>query len=102
MEAYDIAVETIIGNVFFRLDIIESFGTGIKRIKNSYRKSKKKPIFKIYENSVEITLPVISGLEELSDDQNLAYSISVVPYHLTKKSCLKPKIITMKSKRMVS
>lgn len=50
----------IIGNVFFRLDIIESFGTGIRRIISSYRKSKKKPIIKIYENSIEITLPTIS------------------------------------------
>lgn len=64
----------IIGNVFFRLDIIESFGTGIRRIKNSYKSSKKKPVFKIYENSIEVTLPVISGIEELSEDQNLVYS----------------------------
>lgn len=64
----------IIANVFFRLDIIESFGTEIRRIKNSYRHSKKKPIFKVFENSVEITLPVISDLEELSDDQNALYS----------------------------
>ncbi len=63
----------VIGNVFFRLDIIESFGTGIRRIKNSYRKSNKKPLFKIFENSIEISLPVISGIEELSDDQNLVY-----------------------------
>lgn len=64
----------IIGNVFFRLDIIESFGTGIRRIKNSYKDSKKKPIFRVYQNSIEITLPIISELEELSDDQNLVYS----------------------------
>lgn len=64
----------IVGNVFFRLDIIESFGTGIRRIKNSYKSSRKKPLFKIYENSIEITLPFISGVEELSDDQNLIFS----------------------------
>lgn len=64
----------IIGNVFFRLDIIESFGTGIRRIKNAYSSSKKKPLFKVYENSLEVTLPIISGLEALTDDQNLIYN----------------------------
>lgn len=64
----------VIGNVFFRLDIIESFGTGIRRIKSSYRNSKKKPTFMIYENTVEIRLPVISELEELTNDQNLIYN----------------------------
>ncbi|MGX7072529.1 RNA-binding domain-containing protein [Helcococcus kunzii] len=64
----------IIGNVFFRLDIIENFGTGIRRIKNAYTSSKKKPLFKIYENSLEVILPIISGLEGLTDDQNLIYN----------------------------
>lgn len=64
----------VIGGVFFRLDIIESFGTGIRRIKSSYRDSKKKPTFNIYENSIEITLPIISGLEDLTDDQNIIYT----------------------------
>ncbi|QUY65616.1 AAA family ATPase [Helcococcus kunzii] len=64
----------VIGNVFFRLDIIESFGTGIRRIKNSYISSKKKPLFTIYDNLVEIRLPIISGLEELTEDQNLIYN----------------------------
>lgn len=64
----------VVGNVFFRLDIIESFGTGIRRINNAYRKSNKKPNFKIYDNSIEITLPTFSGLEELTADENLIYN----------------------------
>lgn len=64
----------IIGNIFFRLDIIESFGTGMRRIKNAYASSKKKPLFKFYENSLEVTLPIISGLEVLTDDQNRIYN----------------------------
>lgn len=59
----------IIGNIFFRLDIIESFGTGIKRIINSYSKSHKKPIFNIFNNSVEIKLPVMSKADKLTNDQ---------------------------------
>ena len=37
----------IIGNIFFRLNIIESFGTGIRRIINSYKNLVKNPSFKI-------------------------------------------------------
>ena len=49
----------IIANIFYRLGIIEKFGTGIKRIKYEYRESFVKPAFEIYENSIRITLPVI-------------------------------------------
>ena len=49
----------IIANIFYRLGIIEKFGTGIKRIKYEYRESFVKPAFAIYENSIRITLPVI-------------------------------------------
>ena len=49
----------IIANIFYRLGIIEKFGTGIKRIKYEYRESLVKPAFEIYENSIRITLPVI-------------------------------------------
>lgn len=63
----------VIGGIFYRLNIIESFGTGIRRIKRAYENSSKKPVFKIYANSLEVTLPVISGIEELSEDQRMVY-----------------------------
>ena len=44
----------IIGNVFFRLDIIERYGTGIQRIQEAYRNSVIKPQFDISENSIRI------------------------------------------------
>ena len=50
----------IIGNVFFRLHLIERFGTGIIRINESYKNSIIKPKFEVYENSIKISLPVIS------------------------------------------
>ena len=49
----------IIANIFYRLGIIEKFGTGIKRIKYEYRENFVKPSFEIYENSIRITLPII-------------------------------------------
>lgn len=59
----------IVANVFFRLRLIESFGTGILRIKNAYRHSKKKPRFKIDENVIVVTLPLVDENAELSDDE---------------------------------
>lgn len=63
----------IIGNIFFRLNIIESFGTGIKRIKEAYKDSRKNPSFKIFDNSIEVRLPVISGVEDLNNDEQMVY-----------------------------
>lgn len=56
----------IIGNVFFRLKYIEKFGTGILRINHAYEESIKKPIYKIFENSIMITLPVIETRGKLT------------------------------------
>ena len=59
----------IIGNIFFRLNIIESFGTGIRRIINSYKNLVKNPTFKIFDNSIEVKLPVVSNVYNLSNDE---------------------------------
>ncbi len=47
----------ILANIFFRLNYIEMFGTGILRIKQIYQDSTFKPDFKIYENSIKVILP---------------------------------------------
>ncbi len=60
----------IIGNLFLRLRLIERFGTGIRRIIESYQQSVKKPIFDIHENSIHIVLPVIQIQSSLTPDEN--------------------------------
>lgn len=60
----------IISGVFYRLGIIERFGTGIGRIKYEYEKSVSKPIFDISSNNIEITLPVIGNFKtNISSDE---------------------------------
>lgn len=49
----------IIAGVFYRLDIIEKFGTGITRINKEYENSISKPSFDISKNNICIRLPVI-------------------------------------------
>ena len=48
----------IIANVFFRLNLIEQFGTGIKRIIDSYKHYKIMPSFDIQKHQIRIILPV--------------------------------------------
>lgn len=49
----------VITMVFFRLGLIEHFGTGIKRIIQSYQSVSESPSFMIYPTSVKVILPVV-------------------------------------------
>lgn len=57
-----------IGNVFFRLGYIEMFGTGIGRIIENYELFSQKPTFEVFDNSVSVTLPIISFNYSISTD----------------------------------
>lgn len=64
----------ILANVFYRLGLIEQFGTGIRRIISSYQGSVIQPNFKIFENSIVIILPVLqSAPVNLSKDEGEIY-----------------------------
>lgn len=64
----------IVANLFYRLDIIEKFGTGIKRIKDAYQETYTSPIFKITENFITVVLPVI-GQSNLTEDEKLLFEL---------------------------
>lgn len=67
----------IVCSVFFRLKLIEKFGTGIRRIKSAYKDSTVKPNFSIGENSIQVTLPVLSVSKEVSaNEQKILDSLS--------------------------
>lgn len=65
----------ILGNVFFRLGLIERFGTGVLRIRECYKHSAAKPEFKVSENSICVTLPVLQDTASLSEDALRIYQI---------------------------
>lgn len=65
----------IVANVFYRLGIIEAFGTGIHRIKAAYESSASKPRFLIGENSITVSLPVLKENLALSDDERFVYDL---------------------------
>lgn len=56
----------VISNVMQTLEIIERFGTGIRKINNAYLAYEKKPHFIIKENFIKVILPNV-----LFDDENM-------------------------------
>jgi len=65
----------ILGSVLFRLNIIEQFGTGIRRIKLSYGERDSRPSFAVTDGSITVTLPVVDIAPELDADEKSVYAI---------------------------
>jgi ATP-dependent DNA helicase RecG len=65
----------IIANVFFRLNLIEQFGTGIRRINESYLQYRCKPYFEVCSSQIRIFLPVTNF-----DYQRLDKKEAIVSY----------------------
>ena len=46
-----------LANVFYRLELIEAYGTGIRKIMEAYDGTGRKPLIEISDNAFKITLP---------------------------------------------
>ena len=64
----------IVGSVFLRLRMIERFGTGIRRINESYRNSERKPVYDIQSDFIKVTLPVMEEKNNLAGDERRVYA----------------------------
>ena len=56
-----------LANVFYRLKLIEAYGTGILKINESYDGCSQKPQFEVTDNAFKITLPNINYIGERKD-----------------------------------
>lgn len=65
----------IIGNVLYRLHMIEKFGTGIRRINDTYQSSMIKPVYTVGENTICIVLPVLQEKNNLLPDEQKVYAL---------------------------
>lgn len=65
----------IICNVFMRLQMIERFGTGIRRIKEFYKTNEAKPTFNLTSNRIQIVLPIFNENNNLSEDPRKIYEL---------------------------
>ena len=64
-----------LANVFYRLGLVEIFGTGITRIKQLYAESLIKPEFEVSENAIKIVLPIFETNVNLTEDEKVIYKI---------------------------
>ena len=62
-----------LANVFYRLGLVEIFGTGITRIKQLYAESLIKPEFEVSENAIKIVLPIFETNVNLTEDEKVIY-----------------------------
>ena len=63
-------------NIFYRLGYVESFGTGVGRIMDSYDQYDKKPIFDATENTFSITLPNMNYQDNNTNTNIVAPNVS--------------------------
>ena len=75
----------IIGNVFFRLKIIEKFSTGIMRINYAYEDALCKPDYQVFENSIKVVLPVIEKKPNLTIEEKSILDVLKREAVLTRK-----------------
>lgn len=53
-----------LANVFYRLQLIEVYGTGIRKIMKAYEKAEEKPVIETTGNAFKITLPNLNAKYE--------------------------------------
>lgn len=71
-----------LANIFFRLNYVESFGTGIKRIVQSYESFNNKPIISSTENTFKVTLYNVNYKEKIEKvlPSNLSQEEKILEY----------------------
>ncbi len=80
------ARNTIIANVFYRLKLIESYGTGIKRIVEAYQKQALQPCFNPATASFAVTLPkMINSINDNMSDRDKALAVFKAKDKVTRK-----------------
>ncbi|MBQ7653409.1 MAG: putative DNA binding domain-containing protein [Clostridia bacterium] len=56
-----------LAEIFYRLRLIEAYGTGIYKIKKAYADSKKRPLFESSANAFKVTLPKYEAVNSITD-----------------------------------
>lgn len=76
----------IIANIFYRLKLIESYGTGIKRIIEAYQGQAVQPIFNPATASFAVTLPkMINAINETMSDRDKVLAVFKAKEKVTRK-----------------
>ena len=67
-----------LANIFYRLKLIEAYGTGIMKIENAYRDCRRKPVFEASANAFKVTLPNMN-YNDPEDIGNIFYFKEDIP-----------------------
>ncbi len=65
----------IICSVFWRLKLIERFGTGIRRINEAYHDSESKPKYFVTDSMIKIVLPLLESHIDMNDNERMVFNI---------------------------
>jgi ATP-dependent DNA helicase RecG len=81
-----------LANVFYRLTLIEAYGTGIPKILRSYKRYSVKPQIEVSDNAFKITLPnvnanfaLVKSKELLSDNEHGVLQMFEKQEYITRK-----------------
>ncbi|NJD02807.1 MAG: AAA family ATPase [Ruminiclostridium sp.] len=81
-----------LANVFYRLTLIEAYGTGIPKILRSYKRYSVKPQIEVSDNAFKITLPnvnanlaLVKSKELLSDNEHSVLQMFEKQEYITRK-----------------
>lgn len=61
--------------VFFRLNLIERPGTGVRRIQEAYRAAAMQPEFRVTDSSITVVLPTVQSRTRTTAEQNQLLSV---------------------------
>lgn len=67
-----------LAEIFYRLKLIEAYGTGIPKITESYRDAKEKPIIEVSDHVFKITLPNMNFQPETNIESYRSNKLSTV------------------------
>lgn len=76
MIGYSVCRNRNLANIFYRLELIEAYGTGIRKIMNSYADCERKPLIEITSNIFKITLPNINYISNKSEEKSNIYKLN--------------------------
>lgn len=77
-----------LANIFYRLMLVEAYGTGVPKILRSYDKYPRKPRFEVSDNAFKIVLPNTNMMNEknsLTDQEQAVYNLIVQKGEISRK-----------------
>jgi len=90
-----------LADVFYRLQFIEAYGTGIRKIMKSYENTGEKPIIEVTKNAFKITLPNINAKYDMNivAERQAEYLKNPLTMFMKKTDSSEDKVLELAGKR---